>query len=106
MINKFLSRFIFIEILVITVLLFLLLINTTKGVILTDLIINLIFISTLILVFIFRNSHQRHFYFAFIFILITALAEVFLITPLVYIAGSLVLCFLFIGVLNMILFSK
>lgn len=72
----------------------------------SELFVNLVFVSMLVTLLIFRSGHIRHMYFAFIFLVITALGSVFGIYELIYITGSLTIGFLILGVINMILFGN
>lgn len=103
----FSNKIIFWETFIIAFLLGWLFINRAfNGLLSADFVINIIFILLLIFVFIFRNSHPRHFYMAFIFLLVTIFGNIFIMDTVVYIFGSMTLNLLFVGVFNMMLFKE
>jgi len=70
-----------------------------------DFIINIIFISLLLVMFIFKSSSPRHMYFGFIFLVLSAIANTLEFSNFVYIGSSLSLSLFILGVLNMLLFK-
>ncbi len=72
----------------------------------SELITNSIFLILLVLMFVFRTSNLRYMYFAFIFLILTVIGNIFGFKDFAYFSGSLVISLLLIGVLNMILFRS
>lgn len=70
-----------------------------------EFLVNLIFVSLLIILFIFRDSNIRHMYFVFMFLILSVAGNLFGFKELIYITSSLTVSLLILGVLNMILFK-
>ncbi len=71
-----------------------------------EFLINFCFILLLISLFIFRSSNLRHMFMGMVFLLLSALLNVFGMDSLVYILSSFALSLFILGVLNMILFGS
>ncbi len=76
------------------------------GVFSSEFLINSMFITLFITLFIFRGNNIRYMYFGFIFLLISVLADVFGFDKFLYIASSLSLSFLILGTVNLLMFRK
>lgn len=70
-----------------------------------ELTVNVTFFALLTTLFVFRSSHLRHMYFAFMFLVLLVIGNVFGLDNFAYLAGSWVLSLLFLGILNMFLFK-
>lgn len=69
-----------------------------------DFVVNLISLTLLCTLFIFRNSSIRHMYFGFIFLSLSLISDVLGLGSFVYLSASLALSTFILGVLNMLLF--
>jgi len=71
-----------------------------------ELVINLFFLALLVTSFVFRSSNLRHMHFAFIFLILSVLENVFGFSNFLYITGSLALSLFILGIINMLLFKN
>lgn len=71
-----------------------------------EFLINLCFILLLLSMIIFRSPNLRHMYLGMLFLVLSALFNVFGMDSLVYILSSFALSLFILGVVNMILFRS
>lgn len=71
----------------------------------SNLIINLMFLVLLATMFIYKSSNHRHMLFAFIFLMLSVIADIFGLSSIVFLTSSLTLSLLILGGLNMIIFK-
>lgn len=68
--------------------------------------INLVFLSMLITLLVFRNSNIRHMYFAFILLIVSSIGDILGFNDFTFVTTSLTVSFFILGVVNMILFRN
>lgn len=71
-----------------------------------SLIINILFLVLVITMFVFRNSNKRYLLNAFVFLILSTIADILRLNNLVSLTSSLTFCFLILGALNMIFFRN
>lgn len=68
-------------------------------------IVSLTFLILLATIFILRSNSHRHMLFAFIFLILSVVADIFRLNNILFLTSSLTLSFFILGVLNMIIFK-
>lgn len=71
-----------------------------------DLLVDLIFVIHMVVFLVFKNPNSRHFWYAFLFLVLSALTSLIAASTVTSAFASLALSFLFIGVINQMLFGK
>lgn len=70
-----------------------------------ELMINLSFLALFVTMFIFRTSNFRHMYFAFVFLILSVIENIFGFNNLLFLTSGLTVNLLILGALNMIFFK-
>lgn len=70
-----------------------------------DFAVNIIFITLVLLMLVFRSKNPRHMYYGFTFLILTILGDLISFTNFVYVASSLTVACFALGAVNMFLFG-